>query len=223
MRENHAKSPIQGMIYLPEIKKIGNNILHRIMNMEGHGDSTIYSSHILEEYDSVQRMLVACSSNIEKLMSWRNDGRTDTWKWLSPFVAEPEKDRFVVFDHHNMGFLSDAYKGRAGISLMTPDTFLSLANHGEFVPYNDISKLKRKMSCGTPIDTPFLIFNKTEPFSHEGRHRAQAAKEVGIKLIPVYMYSHHFLSDHELRMLGNNDFDKMGWSVPQMACMPAGE
>lgn len=195
------------------IKEIGNKILGRIMQMEGHGDSPIYSSHVLEDYDSVQRMLVASYTNIKRLISWRDDKRSDTWKWLSPFVAEPENGKFVVFDGHNIGFLGEAYKGRAVISLMSPDVFLHLANHG-FPMYGvSTTHLKEKMCKKSPIDTPYMIFNQDGVFAHEGRHRATAAMEIGIKLIPVYMYSHYHLSDNELEMLGNNDFGKMGWQV----------
>ncbi len=150
------------------------------LNMEGFGDHKIYSYHILEEFDTVQRMLVACQNNINKLISWRNDDKNDTWKWLSPFLIYHEYS-IRAFDGHNLSFLTFAYKRRAVIALMSSNQFLEMTL-GDHIcsEYCDkvTSKLSNRISSGFTIDTPYLSLNDRQ-ISHEGRHRAMAAISCG--------------------------------------------
>lgn len=56
----------------------------------------------------------------------------------------------------------------------------------------NIESLKEKMRRGTPLDIPVVETSLTRGNSQEGLHRAIAAKELGIKSIPV-LYSHRAL------------------------------
>ena len=49
-------------------------------------------------------------------------------------------------------------------------------------------ELKLKFKRRTPINIPFVDIQKGKVIEHEGRHRAYAAKEIGIKRIPVRFY-----------------------------------
>lgn len=74
---------------------------------------------------------------------------------------------------------------------MSPDKFLSLA--GKLVAQDNaaVEILKQKMSGGKHLDALWLDvdINKNKVQRHEGRHRALAAKELGIKKVPVILYA----------------------------------
>jgi len=75
---------------------------------------------------------------------------------------------------------------------MTPEQYLSLTPKADFTTYNtkNLKTLKRKMRNHEELDMPFLdVNNLNRVTSHEGRTRAQAAKELGIKKIPVILYA----------------------------------
>jgi hypothetical protein len=76
---------------------------------------------------------------------------------------------------------------------MSPDKFLRLCYPLPDYEKNDISSqnLRNRMLKGLPID--FLVLtidvNKKKVVGHEGRHRATIAKELGIKQVPVLIYT----------------------------------
>jgi hypothetical protein len=73
---------------------------------------------------------------------------------------------------------------------MSPDEFIKLAG-GFPLPLRSTDKIRElalKMSAGNPIDACFLDIDDTRGVvGHEGRHRAMAAKSLGLD-IPVIVY-----------------------------------
>lgn len=90
-----------------------------------------------------------------------------------------------------------AYAGMEGwkgkLIWMSPDKFLRLAS-----PLSDYEKederaqdLEQKMKSGVPLDYLVLEIDmeKRKVIGHEGRHRATVAKKLGIKEVPVLIYT----------------------------------
>ena len=192
------------------LRREGMAVIREILRMEEeegvHGDygrQGLAAQDVLDEYDTVQRMAAMCAGNIRTLIRWRAGRTPGRWQWLSPFIAGGPP--YTVFDDHNMGFVTDAYKGRAAVMLIGPGDFLSLADpHGTAsLREHTIERLYKRMSACQTIDTPYLMMDEDgRIFGHEGRHRATAARRYGMRLMPAYLYSHHaVISDDEMRML----------------------
>ncbi len=111
-----------------------------------------------------------------------------------------------VRPHYRMAFL----KGEADanllghrtasqeIVLMSPAEFIRLAgglpyDEAHTLPWrnrSDYDALRTRMAHGLPIDALFLDVDADtgQVESHEGRHRAMIAQELGIKEVPVILY-----------------------------------
>lgn len=105
-------------------------------------------------------------------------------------------------------------KGVPELTFITPEEFLWGATdqkeqYAKLEKYNDdivkmhdesvlyppaVKKYMEQIKSGEPLSSyqlPFLVFDeqkKQYTTSHEGRHRALAAKKLGIKVIPVVIY-----------------------------------
>ena len=85
------------------------------------------------------------------------------------------------------------YEGwKAKLIWMTPDKFLHLAPPLPDYAMNEKSywDLRKRMKEKLPLDFLVLTVNpKTKKVtSHEGRHRAKVAKELGVEKIPVLIW-----------------------------------
>jgi putative nucleotidyltransferase with HDIG domain len=90
-----------------------------------------------------------------------------------------------------------SFKGMAGwkgkIIWMPPEKFLRLVHPLPDEFFNAISyeNIKNRMIKGLPLD--FLVLEidmvRRKVISHEGRHRAKAAIELGIQQVPVFIYT----------------------------------
>lgn len=117
--------------------------------------------------------LVRQHARIIKRMAWSDKSGTSLYDYPSSF----------------------GYKGET--KLMSPDVFLH-TTYGESKKqknYDDylksvirrpkVEELKPLIAGDTKIDLPYLEFRNGKPWGHEGRHRMMAAKELGIKEVPV--------------------------------------
>lgn len=81
------------------------------------------------------------------------------------------------------------YKSRGGnIFSVPPEHFLNLVpklDVDDEDSADNIEDLKNMMSQGRKIDPPTLYMNQGKVVDHDGRHRAYAAIDLGIKKIPV--------------------------------------
>lgn len=70
---------------------------------------------------------------------------------------------------------------------MTPDEYLSRTRplHIDDIARDNIDDLKNHIQRGGELDPPAIYADGKE----DGRHRAQAAKELGIDQIPVLMFT----------------------------------
>lgn len=83
------------------------------------------------------------------------------------------------------------YKRRGGLIVtMTPDRFLALARPLELdeVAEENITDLVTRMQGGHRIDPPMLEITGERVTDHDGRHRANAAKRLGITELPVLIF-----------------------------------
>lgn len=77
---------------------------------------------------------------------------------------------------------------------MSPGVFLrglgETLGREELVSQKNVERIKAKIEAGQELDPLFLDYDpyRNEVISHEGRHRATAAKQLGIDRIPVIVY-----------------------------------
>jgi len=98
----------------------------------------------------------------------------------------------VKFGNGDTGVVREAQKGNGGhIEMMSPDDFLKLTNVKDdddaavFGNERSLIKIIKGVSSGNEFQPGFLDYSKGKITDHEGRHRALAAKVMGIKKIPV--------------------------------------
>jgi hypothetical protein len=81
------------------------------------------------------------------------------------------------------------YKQRGGkIVKMSPYEFLNKVNKQLIIDdesQENIDDLKNMILNNKKIDPPTLYYRSGEVINHDGRHRAIAAQQLGIKSIPV--------------------------------------
>ena len=105
------------------------------------------------------------------------------------------------------------YHPKAQIRIeMSPQRFLeNLGQAGQFYPSRDVvDQIKRRMAAGQEIDPLFIDY---DPFwhrivRHEGRHRALAAKELGIDRIPVIVYFYDQKDWHDMQSPAGRVYDQ---------------
>lgn len=73
----------------------------------------------------------------------------------------------------------------------SPDKFLSLARKLTHPSSESLNMLRKKMLNNEPIEhlTLWVDMDNKKVKSHEGRHRALIAKELGIKEVPVFVFT----------------------------------
>lgn len=82
------------------------------------------------------------------------------------------------------------YIKRNGVILtMTPEKYLSLVKKLDIDEESkeNIEELKSMMESGESIDPPTLYLDGKQVLDHDGRHRAYASIELGLKKIPVLL------------------------------------
>jgi hypothetical protein len=80
------------------------------------------------------------------------------------------------------------YKQRNGVIVyMNPDKYLSLVKKLELdeESLENIYDLSNMMIKGKKVDPPTLYLSNNQIVDHDGRHRAYAAKKIGIEELPV--------------------------------------
>jgi hypothetical protein len=102
-------------------------------------------------------------------------------------IIESLKFNPVVPSYYDVG-----WKGK--IVNMSPQQFLKLAlklpeKYFENCPRLD--ELKEKIGKEQPMDIPMLMVDvkNKQVIGHEGRHRARAALDLGIKEMPVFIFT----------------------------------
>lgn len=102
---------------------------------------------------------------------------------------------------------------------MSPNEFLELIPPYAGTPWNreNIENLKEKMLRGEELDPLFIDVyaeskRRCQVINHEGRHRAKAAEELGIKSVPVLIYHrdqrHNFVSIDSVRACDVHELKK---------------
>ena len=94
---------------------------------------------------------------------------------------------------------SDYQKKGGRIISMSPDEFLSIVKPLEIdeSSRDNIDDLKEHIKSGRTLDP--LTINKELRAGHDGRHRAYAAKELGISSVPVLVYGDQSLDQLKIK------------------------
>lgn len=118
---------------------------------------------------------------------WRNSAH-------STFVRGDINKEYEGFSTKmNSAYDADLLAGKGFIAEMSPDEYLQRISYDSFHTsierttvcyYENIKKYADMMADGTKFDMGFIDYSKE---GQEGRHRAMAAKLLGIKKIPVYI------------------------------------
>lgn len=131
-------------------------------------------------------------------------GHNPVWTPTIPVPAIKKSPEFFIEEGSRTGgfhanFPKDAGSGRLLYTTMKPSEFLNYAFAGELLEKRSednvratdlLVKHKRKrISKCKPQDAPFLKLDLTtcQFVYHDGRHRAVAADELGVKEIPVFI------------------------------------
>ena len=204
-----------------EQRKDGNYLINKIVKMSKRQNPelenyVLHSPHVFNDYDTIQKSLIAYPDNITQLINWSNSDDPTKWKWLSPISLQEKSDdddygKLKSFDSQNLGWLTDAYKGKMALTIMSPKEYLKLASprtletgerndiRGDEHTKETVDKLTQRMLDGKPVDTMYLEVNDDmKVYSHEGQHRALSAIKAGIEELPVYVYGAYF-TEKQLR------------------------
>lgn len=109
------------------------------------------------------------------------------------------------------GYIPDMmgyHKVKKEVVQMTPEEFIQRAGCG-WPDDNKVDCLMPKIaSKKIRVDTPYLIYVDDNPYdwawSHSGRHRATAAKRLGIRRIPVVVLYYESISNHPRTIMRRN-------------------
>lgn len=176
-----------------EQRRVANNIISSVICMD-HPGAMYADMEELNKNDSARATFLHARNIVENLLHNKRNHVKDTWQWRNPFpVRGPDGSCDMDIDHHNLGFASYLRKGKVIIAEMTPDEFMRLAQRSFGDPHFSIVKYERyrdSMMRGEAFPTPYLTIgsNGHTVTSHEGAHRAMAARDAGICTIPVYLY-----------------------------------
>lgn len=152
--------------------------------------------------EGVLEVLGRDADKIEQFIDFRlsdeNNIENPKWVMAVPLYGSKNEADFITEDSLSGMFQTDGYKNKLRITKVDPKKFLY-----EWVPqkhpndptegYNRqvIERIKQSLRDKKPVETPFIDLDvKTgQVDAHEGRHRANAAIELGIQEIPVWVVS----------------------------------
>jgi hypothetical protein len=99
-----------------------------------------------------------------------------------------EELKYILADHPQHPNGPVGWKGK--IVWMSPDKFLSLAKPITYVNLKQVEDLEKKLINKIPLDylQLFVDMKNKKVMGHEGRHRAMAAKKLGIESVPVFVF-----------------------------------
>jgi hypothetical protein len=144
--------------------------------------------------------------------------RHPVWTPTIPVPAIKKNPEYFIEEGSRTGgfhanFPKDAGTGRLLYTTMKPSEFLDYAFAGEIIEKrseDEVSttelmvkyKRKRILKC-KPQDAPFLKLDlaKCQFVYHDGRHRAVAADELGVKEIPVFIEHDIPINEEQARCL----------------------
>lgn len=179
-----------------------------------------FDEHTDQVKDGVLETLGRNYEILKPFLDYRLSGKHDGKHWIIaiPLPFEPKVGNTTMEDHG--GFQTDAYKHKVDFASVSPETFLhSWASDLDFKSDGSkeaIAKYKKRIIEGKPVGTPFIqVDAKTgKIYQHEGRHRAQAAKELGVEKIPVeiiYDKSRDYIPESKIRLYRNGIFVKQSF------------
>tara|TARA_R110002051_G_scaffold41230_1_gene85168 strand:+ start:181 stop:798 length:618 start_codon:yes stop_codon:yes gene_type:complete len=145
-------------------------------------------------------------SVFNKFLKLETEREENKWNMPSPVVSYNKetndyKRSGQSKEHEELfGFTQNMQKGEIKFVSMTPDKFLSLVpedfEHSALEEWK-LEPIREGFKKGNWMKTPFLeldVKNKRIK-THEGRHRAWVAKELGIKEIPVVYFTDGYIFD----------------------------
>lgn len=99
-----------------------------------------------------------------------------------------EELKYILADHPQHPHGPVGWKGK--IIWMSPEKFLNLAKPITYVDLTKIKDLEMKLMNKIPLDylQLFVDMKNKKVMGHEGRHRAMAAKKLGIESVPVFVF-----------------------------------
>lgn len=200
------------------------NLFERIYQKDYGEEWTVIDyvdRHLPHVSQGIREVLQDAPDDYDELLRGRLSGECEgLYPTEVPICAMKKGDKAGVHtihakcdDQHNLGFQSDAYKGKAHIRVMRPEDFLYKAGDlGSQASYSAgvIVTLADTMRQCKKVNTPFLDVDleRCQVTSHEGRHRALGAVMAGVKKMPVIIYHQEIGSAKEQACLRRMNFKK---------------
>lgn len=200
------------------------NEMDKILKMDNkekdYSTNRYLETHTEQVKDGVWETLGRNAKVLKPFLDYRLSEKHDGKHWIMaiPIPFEPTIGNTTMEDHG--GFQTDAYKHKVDFLSVSPETFLhSWASDLDFKSDGSkeaIAKYKKRIIEGKPIGTPFIqVDAKTgKIYQHEGRHRTQAAKELGVEKIPVeiiYDEPRDYIPESKMRLYHNGIFIKQSY------------
>lgn len=153
-----------------------------------------------DELRTISGIRTEAADKMERISKREARREIEEWnKTRHPFKVANKEDNFTGFSTMmRSAYDADLAEGKGFIARMSPDEYLqrisydifeTTVEHATVVEFSNVQQYAQMMADGVKMDMGYINYevHGSGRFGQEGRHRAMAAKLLGIDEIPVYI------------------------------------